>query len=97
MLLILEVKHDENVNEINFKNKKTAFLSVNTRLFSFFLSSFSLSVSVPLRAMPVQVVVELTFTPSVDKEHWQSEWGMEGVAGNSGAQARWINLKGMAL
>lgn len=63
----------------------------------FSLSSFSLSVSVSLRAMSVQAVVELTFTPPVDKERWQSEWGMEGVAGNSGAQARWINLKGMAL
>lgn len=62
-----------------------------------FLSSFSLCVSVSLRAMSVQAVVELTFTPCLDKERWQSEWGMEGVAGNSGAQARWINLKGMAL
>lgn len=61
------------------------------------LSSFSRSVSVSLRTLSVQAAVELTFTPPVDKEHWQNEWGMEGVAGNSGAQARWINLKGMAL
>lgn len=68
----------------------------NCRLF-FFLSCFSLSGSVSLRTLSAQAVVELTFTPPVDKEGWQSEWGIEGVAGNSGAQARWINLKGMAL